>query len=689
MHTNHTQLLEPQDMVNPKVDELSMMTYLSQFLEAKAKPGAPLKPRVDPSKVVVYGPGVEKNGFEGIPEKAVFIVDITGAGSGVVSAHCTGSDGPVPLDIEDNHDQTYTCTYIPRGPGVHTIEVHLDGKPIKASPFTVNISSGFDASKVKVSGRGLLGGRILEPFNLIIDTRNAGQGNITIMIDGPEATTITDVLDDGTNRLVIVASEVGECRVQIDYEGQRVPGSPFLIPVCDPSQVKVHGSGITGEGLLIGEPAELLVDMTESGVGQLEVGMTLPNGKLETVKMMPTDQPNVLRGSYLPSMLGDYKVNVQLAKANVLSSRVSVAQRARIGGSKVAYMGIDNLIDVFAADGDMGAEFQFKGRPGLRGVDCNFERKSANHKIVHYMPHHVGVLLVTVQCAGTSLQHEVRCLDPSKVTVSESIGSATAETQQTFVVDTSLAGPGTVEIRVSDPMERPLHADVVERADAPGIYSVTYTPPANQTPLTAPVCKVEVSFEGKAIKGSPFEVQVSSPNKVKAYGPGLEKAIVMEPISFTVDASQAGDGSLNLTIEGPEECNIDCKANGDHIYCVSYVPPLAGTYSVNIKFAEVHIPGSPFLVTCSRAPPDASKCHAVMERDNQAIMVDARDAGGTGALEVGVWGSLVPASYVTVEHNGDYTFNVSYEIPEPGEVEISIKWHGQHIKGSPFKAVTA
>lgn len=45
-------------MVNPKVDELSMMTYLSQFPNAKLKPGAPLRPRTNPARVRAYGPGM-------------------------------------------------------------------------------------------------------------------------------------------------------------------------------------------------------------------------------------------------------------------------------------------------------------------------------------------------------------------------------------------------------------------------------------------------------------------------------------------------------------------------------------------------------------------------------------------------------------------------------------------------------
>ena len=46
-----SQLLGPEDMVNPHVDELSMMTYLSQFPDCHLKDGAPIKARADPGKV--------------------------------------------------------------------------------------------------------------------------------------------------------------------------------------------------------------------------------------------------------------------------------------------------------------------------------------------------------------------------------------------------------------------------------------------------------------------------------------------------------------------------------------------------------------------------------------------------------------------------------------------------------------
>uniref|UniRef100_UPI00398015A0 filamin/ABP280 repeat domain-containing protein n=1 Tax=Salmonella sp. s54836 TaxID=3159673 RepID=UPI00398015A0 len=53
-------------------------------------------------------------------------------------------------------------------------------------------------------------------------------------------------------------------------------------------------------------------------------------------------------------------------------------------------------------------------------------------------------------------------------------------------------------------------------------------------------------------------------------------------------------------------------------------------------------------------------------------------------MEIGVSGSCTPCDFITVKHNGDYTFNVSYDIPEAGETTIVVKWHGVHIPGSPF-----
>lgn len=52
------QVIAPEEIVDPDVDEHSVMTYLSQFPKAKLKPGAPVKPKqLHPKKANAYGPG--------------------------------------------------------------------------------------------------------------------------------------------------------------------------------------------------------------------------------------------------------------------------------------------------------------------------------------------------------------------------------------------------------------------------------------------------------------------------------------------------------------------------------------------------------------------------------------------------------------------------------------------------------
>lgn len=57
-------MIAPEEIVDPDVDEHSVMTYLSQFPKAKLKPGAPLKPKqLHPKKAKAYGPGEQTKAY--------------------------------------------------------------------------------------------------------------------------------------------------------------------------------------------------------------------------------------------------------------------------------------------------------------------------------------------------------------------------------------------------------------------------------------------------------------------------------------------------------------------------------------------------------------------------------------------------------------------------------------------------
>ena len=61
-------------------------------------------------------------------------------------------------------------------------------------------------------------------------------------------------------------------------------------------------------------------------------------------------------------------------------------------------------------------------------------------------------------------------------------------------------------------------------------------------------------------------------------------------------ALDQGYGGLSLSIEGPSKADIECHDNEDGSCLVTYRPTEPGAYLINVKFADRHVPGSPFTV---------------------------------------------------------------------------------------------
>ena len=65
---------------------------------------------------------------------------------------------------------------------------------------------------------------------------------------------------------------------------------------------------------------------------------------------------------------------------------------------------------------------------------------------------------------------------------------------------------------------------------------------------------VNITYGGKPVAKSPYKVKISpafDASKVKVFGPGIKPSGVksMEPTYFEVDASEAGEGNVDITIE--------------------------------------------------------------------------------------------------------------------------------------------
>lgn len=161
--------------------------------------------------------------------------------------------------------------------------------------------------------------------------------------------------------------------------------------------------------------------------------------------------------------------------------------------------------------------------------------------------------------------------------------------KQDFEVDTEDAGgKGDLNVAVVGPSKRKIP---VQMRKTPHGQKCSFTPD-EEGPY-----RIDVEYDDVPVKNSPFMAEAlipPDPSKVRAFGPGLSEGVVNENAPFTIDTTEAGNGGLGLTVEGPCEAKIECIDNGDGTCSVGYLPTEPGDYKINILFADEHIPGSPF-----------------------------------------------------------------------------------------------
>ncbi|XP_048788982.1 LOW QUALITY PROTEIN: filamin-C-like, partial [Lagopus muta] len=115
---------------------------------------------------------------------------------------------------------------------------------------------------------------------------------------------------------------------------------------------------------------------------------------------------------------------------------------------------------------------------------------------------------------------------------------------------------------------------------------------------------VSVRKGGQHVTNSPFKIvvgpsEIGDAERVKVWGAGLSEGRTFQLAQFVVDTRSAGYGGLGLSVEGPSKVDIHCEDAEDGTCKVSYCPTEPGSYRLSVKFAERHVPGSPFTVKVS------------------------------------------------------------------------------------------
>ncbi|KAL2300029.1 hypothetical protein Nmel_010793 [Mimus melanotis] len=610
-------------------------------------PRSPFKvtalPTHDASKVRASGPGLSAGGIPAsLPVE--FTIDARDAGEGLLTVQILDPEGqPKKASIRDNGDGTYTVSYVPDVPGRYTSTVKYGGDEIPASPFRVLAVPSGDASKclvtVSIGGHGLgacLGPTIQigEETVITVDAKAAGQGKVTCKVSTPDGAELdVDVVEnhDGTFDIFYTAPEPGKYVITIRFGGEHVPNSPFHVMVggalgghCESGGGLDHGgfggheddhrAGSPPQG---SHPPSLSPDQaTEEPPATTEnlrpfnlvIPFTVQKGEITGEVRMPsgkTARPSITDNKdgtvtvhYAPSEKGLHEMDIRYDGNHIPGSPLQFYVDAINPRHVSAYgpglsHGMVNKPCTFTIvtkdAGEGGLSLAVEG-PSKAEITCQDNKDGTC--TVSYLPTAPGDYSIIVRfddkhIPGSPFTAKITG-DDSMRTSQLNVGTSTDVSLKIAETDLSLLA---ATIRAPSGNEEPC---LLKRLPNRHI-GISFTPKEVGEHV------VSVRKSGQHVTNSPFKIlvgqsEIGDAGRVKVWGQGLLEGHTFEVAEFIVDTRSAGYGGLGLSIEGPSKVDINCEDMEDGTCKVTYCPTEPGNYIINIKFADKHVPGSPFTV---------------------------------------------------------------------------------------------
>ena len=667
-------------------------------------PGSPFKinllpPVADNVEVVAKPETVVESGA---PVDLDF--DTSAAGSGELVATCQGSrTGEVPVTVTSSGIDKYKISFTPPEPDTYEVSVKWAGEHVKGSPFKINtLRSG--ANKVTVislpSATLEFGSHLTLGFNV----SKAGEGTMEATCNGEKSGRVhcdVEVKPDNKVNVSFIPSQEDLYNMDVTWSGISVPGSPFKINLQPPAVDNVQVDTSTDPVLRAGVPVDMIFDVSSAGSGQLDVSCI--GNKIGNVPVKVTSEgENKHKISFTPSEPDLYELSVKWGGEHVSGSPFRfdmlqpVARKVRLVSTPVTSIESGAALCLGFDTSEAGEGVLEVTCAGERcgHVNCLVERREddKDHIDVSFVPPQPDVYHVNITWSGEHIPGS-----PFKINlppIAEMV-AMTAEPQPVLEagvstdlvsIDTSGAGGGELDaICIGDKVGQ-VPVEVISAGDDK--YKILFTPPEPD------MYEFSVKWGGEHIKGSPFKINMLQPaaDKVKLVSTPSASIESGAALGLGFDTSKAGKGNMEASCvgdkSGPLDCVVQQHADNKNRVDVSFVPPQPDVYHLQVKWSSADIPGSPFKINL--LSPIATKVEMVTQLPviptaGAAVDLDFdASQAGSGELNATCVGSKSGEVPVVVQPNSDDKYKIVFMPPEPDSYEVSVKWAGEHVKGSPF-----
>jgi len=637
--------ITPAQFVSPNLNPLLRVIYLIQFYFSSKE-----------VKVRELHMPKEAGTGASVWLDIVVPVDLVGHIQVSVSGNLVGD---VPTEIKET-DDGHRIQFDAEIQDSYTLSVSVGNIRVKGSPFKIDLSPP-DPSLVVVTSISTLPKKVGIPIILMLDTREAGYGQITAEATGEESGEVpfsVDEMGSSTYQVSFIPMQAEKYLLEVRMDGQHVKGSPFsfdLTGLIEPEAVEV-GRPIKGG---VGEPVRIPINISAAGNAKLEVQCIGKEVGAMEVTYSPPEKPTEV--SFVPTMEDVYTVSVFFDGSEVIDSPFEVnlipvppdAKSVRlVRPPSNSVKGKDQIRIVFnvaeAGDGVLTAACS-----GLKVGDVEVSVESApsldEHDVL-FAPTDSDEYTVTVQWSGQEVPGSPFHMklkpkdypEPSKCQILEFPSASqlllVGETIR-FRVDTRHAGKGVLDAMVEvsrDESEK--EEDQVSVVSAIMRDSDTYS---RITALEEEDRELEPIMEDGEVKVGQEKVMRVRAKSARARLDSTEERPLKRSASELVWAKDMevenimefeDDENVKLTIDESEE--------EPGLYHMTYLPVIDGIHTMNIYWSDMPLPSSPTSVKVSKAQiglykePVSVEVHTVYMRKQLKTRIEHRD--GTPVKDIKV-----------------------------------------------------
>ncbi|KMQ96133.1 filamin-a-like isoform x1 protein, partial [Lasius niger] len=594
----------------------------------KTVPGCPIVTRVGgDSHVTVSGQALSS---AGLGRQSYLTVSNVAGSLEDLEVNVEGPNGQaVPAQVTDNKDTTCSVAFTPRVVGEHRISVNYRNIPVAGSPFSCKVYD-VAAIKVKDAKRGVIG----LPVTFLVETSQAGPGNLEVTVNGGRVPTSAQAQGPHTYAISFTPREPIVHTVDLRFNGEDVPGSPFSCQVSDTAKVLIT-EGL--EKVSVNRVATFTIE-ADASLGTPVVEVLSPTRESLPVHIKQNSH-GVYTAGFTPKDVGDHSVEVKLSGSHVEGSPFLVkaynADKVKVTDINSGVVGKPVFFSINASQAGAG---NLEIIVAVNGKNVpNYVQSEGNAKFrVNFKPQEAAVHSLSVRFNGEPV--------PGSPFSCKVVGAG-----QAAITGHNLK-MGAVKRLVSftvDPQTPSTNCDVIATPPSGIALPITIEPVDGKynvsfVPTEVGRHNISVLIDGESIKGSPFACNIYDVTKVHVSG--LTEALLGQATTFTVDAAEAGEGTLELVVSTENNTvKAEVVACARGLYDVTFVPQTTSAHYVNISFNDDNVPGSPF-----KCPVVSSMLHgpSMIRVGNTAyIDLDMSDLNGPVAAEVtGPDGIIIPCT---------------------------------------------